>query len=253
MLKLIKWVVSVLAVASLLIVSGCGHPWFKSRWPWEEPPDPNQEPVLTNSAGQTYYPGTPSWVPLIDDCMSAGGSRGECIAALPPEELARLEAREAEQGSMRQSQMAVRRGLKLPAETQTVGFFEIDLPPRWLARFEPPGEAGWSNQLVAATPAGIGTLRIRSLLAPGPVTREQLRNLTNVDSAITLHYEHWGDYQGYHHEYLEGDQFFRHWWLARDNTIVLVSYQCPLKFKGLETEQINEVVRTLRVAEDQLR
>ena len=47
--------------------------------------------VLTNSRGESYRPGTPSWVPLIDNCIIAGGSRGDCIEALPPEELAKLE------------------------------------------------------------------------------------------------------------------------------------------------------------------
>ena len=55
--------------------------------------------VLTNSRGERYYPGTPSWVPLIDNCMIAGGTRTDCIEALPPEELEKLEASEAKQGA----------------------------------------------------------------------------------------------------------------------------------------------------------
>jgi hypothetical protein len=242
----INRVTGVLALTGLLIVSGCGHPWFKNRWPWQEQPDPNQQPVLTNSAGQTHDPAIPSWVPLIDDCMNAGGSRGECIAALPPEELARLEAWETGQGAQRRSQMALRQALNPPAESRTLGAFHIDLPPGWLARAEQPGDAGLGDQLVVAHPAGIGSLRLRSMVAPDPVTHERLRNLTNVDTAITMQLETWGDYQGYQYGYLEGDTFFRQWWLARDNIIVLVSYQCPSEFKGLETEHINEVVRSLR-------
>ena len=60
--------------AIVLLVGSCmSHPWFKSRFPWEDKPDPNQKPVLSNSRGETYLPGTPSWVPLVDDCMAAGG------------------------------------------------------------------------------------------------------------------------------------------------------------------------------------
>lgn len=88
-------VAGVLAIVCLLILSGCGHPWFKTRWPWEEKPDPNQRPVITTSDEEIIYPGSLSWVPLINDCMKAGGTRNECIAALPPEELAKLEAWEA--------------------------------------------------------------------------------------------------------------------------------------------------------------
>jgi hypothetical protein len=64
--------------------------------------------VLTNSRGEPYYPGTPSYVPLIDDCIVAGGTRAKCIEALPADELKKLEAAEAERGAMLREQMKVR-------------------------------------------------------------------------------------------------------------------------------------------------
>lgn len=233
-------------VAGVLVVSGCGHPWFESRWSREESPDADQQPVITNSERQIYHPGTPSWVPLIDECMNAGGGRGECIAALPPEELAKLEAWEAERGRMRRSRMALRRALNAPAESLAFGFFEIDLPPGWLTRVEEPGTGGWSDEIVATHAAGIGTLRMRSLRVPNPVTPEQLRNLTNVDVSVAMPFEPWGEYQGYQYDYLEGDHFLRHWWLARGNTIVMVNYQCPAEYQEVETAHIDEIVRSLR-------
>ena len=42
--------------------------------------------------GHKHLPGTPSWVPLIDACMEAGGDRNDCIEALPEEEMKKLEA-----------------------------------------------------------------------------------------------------------------------------------------------------------------
>ena len=57
-----------------------------------QPEDEVQTSVLTNSRGERYRPGTPSWVPLIDNCMIAGGTRSGCIEALPPKELDKLEA-----------------------------------------------------------------------------------------------------------------------------------------------------------------
>jgi hypothetical protein len=106
--KALRIVSAVLLIGTLLLATGCGHPWFKSRFPWEEQRDPDQPPVIVNSAGEPYLPGTPSWVPLIDDCMAGGGSRGECIEALPPEELAKLEAWEAERADLRRTQMKAR-------------------------------------------------------------------------------------------------------------------------------------------------
>ena len=78
----------------VLLVSAC-HPWFKSRPPWADKPDPNQTPVLTNSNGERYRPGTPSWVPIVDDCLRAGGNRTVCIESLPPEELRKFREWEA--------------------------------------------------------------------------------------------------------------------------------------------------------------
>ena len=72
----------LLGCVALVALAGC-HPWFASRFPWEDAPDPDTPPVLTNDQGTQYVPGTPSWVPLIDNCMIAGGTRAECIDRLP--------------------------------------------------------------------------------------------------------------------------------------------------------------------------
>ena len=70
-------------------------------------------PVLTNSRGERYQPGTPSYVPLIDNCIIAGGSRNDCIEALPPDELKKLEEGEAKGAAMRREQMGARRGYEV--------------------------------------------------------------------------------------------------------------------------------------------
>ena len=72
-----------------------------------------QPSVLTNGRGERYYPGTPTYVPLIDDCLALGGTRGACIEALPPDELKKLEAEEARRGAMRRAQMRARRSYEV--------------------------------------------------------------------------------------------------------------------------------------------
>ena len=95
-----------LASAALLLVASCEtHPWFKSRFPWEEQPDPNQQPVITNSAGERYHTGTPSWVPLVDDCLREGGNRTDCIDSLPAEELEKFHEWEQNNRRMRHRKM----------------------------------------------------------------------------------------------------------------------------------------------------
>jgi hypothetical protein len=88
----IKWAGWGLLTLLVFFVASCmSHPWFQSRFPWEESPDPNQGPVITDSTGHVYPPGNSTWVPLVDDCMAEGGSRRYCIENLPPEERAKLE------------------------------------------------------------------------------------------------------------------------------------------------------------------
>lgn len=85
-----------ITIALALFLSGC-HPWFKMG-----PGAPaDQKPEITTPNGK-YLPGTPSWVPLIDACMEAGGTRNDCIAALPEEELKKLEAWEQRNAWRRQ-------------------------------------------------------------------------------------------------------------------------------------------------------
>ena len=107
---------SILPIVTLTLLAGC-HPWFKSRFPWQEGPDPNQQPVITNSAGETYLPGTPAWIPKIDDCMREGGSRPDCIDALPAEDREALEQWERERA---------RRGLLLEREGFGVERTQVD-------------------------------------------------------------------------------------------------------------------------------
>jgi hypothetical protein len=98
--RVIRGVGWILLTAAVLIVASCTtHPWFKSRFPWEDPPDPDQQPILVNSSGERYHPGTPSWVPLVDNCIREGGGRADCIDQLPPDEKAKFHQWEQERRS----------------------------------------------------------------------------------------------------------------------------------------------------------
>lgn len=91
---------------ALLGCAGCGHPWFQSGSgaPAEQLPE-LMAPTTPDTAPKAYLPGTPSWVPLIDACMRSGRSRGDCIDALPAEQLAELERWERETGAQRRERM----------------------------------------------------------------------------------------------------------------------------------------------------
>jgi hypothetical protein len=237
-----------LSAAMLLISGGC-HPWFESRYPWEENPDRNQTPVITTSDGSRYesgshYPGTPSYVPLIDACLSEGGSRGECIESLPPEELAKLEAEEARRGAMRRRQIQWRQAYD--ENIAAFGFATIDLPAGWLSRVEKPSVNSRPLVIEYFQPGGAGVLKMQILPTPVPVTQAQLRNLTNVDPEIPLAYENRGDFVGYHFEQIENNTYYRHWWLAESSSLILITYQCEPDMSEAERAQVDSIINSLR-------
>ena len=96
-------------------------------------------------------------------------------------------------------------------------------------------------------PDGIGVLSIRTFDAPGVVDAETLRRLTNVDHSIDLAWEHWGEYSGYHLGYIENDTYYRHWWLAHERTVLLISYDCDPAQKDIEAATIDAIVRSITV------
>jgi hypothetical protein len=93
---------TIVFISALLVA--CEHSWFRSGAGGPE----NQQPEITTESG--YVPGTPLWVPLIDDCMARGGARSECIESLPPEVLEDFEAAEREVAARRRALMRNRNG-----------------------------------------------------------------------------------------------------------------------------------------------
>jgi hypothetical protein len=234
--------------AAALLVSGC-HPWFKSHYPWEDMRDPNQQPVVNTDDGGSYStgshnPNTPSYVPLIDACLSKGESRSECIESLPPEELAKLEAEEARRGAMRRRQMQWRQ----PYDENIAAFdlAAVDLPAGWRSRIEKPTTTMRLPVIEYFRPGGAGILRMQTLLTPVPVTQAQLRNLTNVDPEVPLAYENWGDFTGYHYEQVENNTYYRHWWLAEGGNLVLITYQCKPDMSDAERTQVDGIINSLK-------
>lgn len=76
---------------------------------------------LTAASGQDYpdipgyVPGTPPWVPLIDQCMSAGGQRNDCIEALPPDIYADFLAAERARAAERAALLQLPRTPRVPS------------------------------------------------------------------------------------------------------------------------------------------
>ena len=104
----------------------------------------------------------------------------------------------------------------------SLGSVSVTIPGEWRHRVETQ-----LNQEVITIihhPDGAGTLKFKSLSAPKVVTREVLRNMTNVDSSIALDWQKWGDFSGYQYDYTESGVFYRQWWLVKQEEILLFVY-----------------------------
>ena len=241
----IRRALTALLSGVLLLIAGC-HPGPESTPPLEEKPVPDQPRILVNGSGETYLPGTPSWVALVDDCISGGGTRGECIDALPPEELSKLEAMEGERASMRRQRMNARYSLNEDGEYLNFGVARIKLPGAWQVDLEESHHYGQGRIVSVRSPDGTNLLQIQSLVAPESVKQDVLRNMTNVDSSVSLPFERWGDYSGFQYNYTENGQFFRQWWIANDQTILLISSRSLAPLSDADMAQLAEIVRSLR-------
>lgn len=93
---------TIVLVSALLV--GCEHASLGSG---AGDPEDGQPEVTTESG---YVPGTPPWVPLIDDCMARGGTRSDCIESLPPEVLEAFETSEREGAARRRALLQNRNG-----------------------------------------------------------------------------------------------------------------------------------------------
>jgi len=125
----------------------------------------------------------------------------------------------------------------------SLGSYNIAIPGEWVHNTEAK-----SNQRVITTihrPDGAGTLKFMLMnTAPKVVTQEILRNMTNVDSSISLNWQKWGDYNGYQYDYTENGMNYHQWWLANQEDILLFVYSGN-SLDESERDVINRIVTSV--------
>jgi len=77
------------------------------------------------------------------------------------------------------------------------------------------------------------------------VSKEILRNLTNVDSSILLDWQSWGDLSGYHYEHIESGTLYRQWWLTNQQMLLFIVYSSESQDYS-EVEVTNRMVNSVR-------
>jgi hypothetical protein len=133
------------------------------------------------------------------------------------------------------------------AESLSFPSFVIEIPDSWEQSIENGPNENSVGAIGLRDRNGAGILRMRSYDAPGAVSEDRLRNLTNLESSTPLDWEHWGDFAGYQHSYTENGVFYRQWWIANERTIVFITYQCDPESRDIETEVIDKIVHSITV------
>lgn len=133
------------------------------------------------------------------------------------------------------------------AETLTFSSFTLEVGEGWVHTVEttPRGGSGPGERVSFYHPSVAGVLKIQSLQAPAVVTRDVLRNMTNVDSSVPLSWQDWGEFSGYQYDYAEGTSYFRQWWLVNQRRLVFVVYESSSEPANTE---VNEIVNSLTPA-----
>ncbi len=135
------------------------------------------------------------------------------------------------------------------AETLSFPSFRIEVEAGWVHSLERGPQAHHEvGELISIYhPNGNGILKMQSYSAPDFVSKEILRNMTNVEWSTPLIWQNWGDCSGYQYDYSERGSFYRQWWLANERTIIFIVYDSNTESKDIEIDEINKIVDSITV------
>jgi len=135
------------------------------------------------------------------------------------------------------------------AETLSFPSFRIEVEDGWAHSIErgPQASPEWGDQISIYQPDGNGILTIMSFNAPDMVSKDILRNMTNVEWSTPLIWQNWGDHSGYQYDYLERGSFYRQWWLVNERTIIFFVYKNNTESRDIEIDEINKIVNSITV------
>lgn len=135
------------------------------------------------------------------------------------------------------------------AEILSFPFFRIEVEDGWVHSIErePQAHPEWGDLISIYHPNENGILKMQFYSAPYLVSKDRLRNMTNVEWSTPLTWQNWGDYSGYQYDYFERASFYRQWWLANETGIIFIVYNSNTESKDIEIHEINEIVNSITV------
>ncbi len=134
------------------------------------------------------------------------------------------------------------------AETLSFPSFRIEVEDGWVHSIKrgPQAHNEWGDLINIHHPNGNGILKMQFYSTPNLVSKDRLRNMTNVEWSTPLIWQNWGDYSGYQHDYLESGSFYRQWWLVNERTLLFITYSCNPESKDIESDEIDKLVNSIR-------
>jgi hypothetical protein len=133
------------------------------------------------------------------------------------------------------------------ADEQVITFdsFDVTIPAGWQHN-ETSSSQGQMMHIFHQDENSV--LKLKVLTAPDNVTRERLRNLTNVDSATSLDWQAWGEFHGYQYEYTENGNYYSQWWLVKERKVILLVYTGVL-LDYVDTALIHRIILSITTSD----
>jgi hypothetical protein len=93
------------------------------------------------------------------------------------------------------------------ATTLSLESLQIELVSGWVHSIEKVGTPGseLGDQVSVRHPDGVGVLYLQTYSAPAVVSDAVLRRMTNVPMTVSMVKRQWGEFSGYHHDYVENE------------------------------------------------
>ncbi len=138
--------------------------------------------------------------------------------------------------------------VKANAETLSLEQFSIDINDGWTYRLDEPAPASIDrSSLLSIYPAnGTGELKMQTLTVGVDVDAAMVRRLTNLDSSVQLDWQTWDHFSGYQYSYIENNSFFKQWWLADKQTILLATYSADVESGDEGIEEFNKMIASIQ-------
>lgn len=116
----------------------------------------------------------------------------------------------------------------------------INLLPEWIGEHD-------EDCSTIYHPEGVGALQISAFSKDGKVTDEDLKDFSkdHIEAGAKLSESNLGDFKGFTLAFGVDDEFWQHWYVAKENTALFITYNCEVVDSEVEIDNIKTMVASL--------